>query len=281
MGCYVNKKENILDAWITVEQLSEGSIDKSDKALKRVLDQPDDWYEYYLNFVNEQINEFKPSKKEEPGLEMYFDIFSFQEIIDILRESYQIKATHEETSISNKFTYCLYFDNELNFMADKFFYTMSGYIKLHKKFPDNFLEVEADFREELVQKFEDKGFNKTINELLSTNNLNIKNFRYKFIKNLKKDEVHLNSFFIEDLEKKTYIQEKLVQKFEDKIYNKMINDLLITNNLNIKNFRYKFIKNLKKDEVHLHSFFIEDLEKAKQLNTKNLKYYLGEISNNK
>src|SRR5699024_12039188 len=27
--------------------------------------------------------------------------------------------------------------------------------------------------------------------------------------------------------------------------------------------------------------FIEDLEKAKQLNTKNLKYYLGEISNNK
>src|SRR5699024_2686404 len=121
--------------------------------------------------------------------------------------------THEETSISNKFTYCLYFDNELNFIADKFFYTMSGYIKLHKKFPDNFLEVEADFREELVQKFEDKGFNKTINDLLNTNNLNI--------------------------------------------------------------------KNLKKDEVHLHSFFIEDLEKAKQLNTKNLKYYFGELSNDK
>src|SRR5699024_10296298 len=172
-------------------------------------------------FVNEQINKFKPSKKEEPGLVMYFDIFSFQEIIDILRESYQIKATHEETSITTKFTYCLYFDNELNFMADKFFYTMSGYITLHIMFPDNFLEVEPDFREELVQEFEDKGFNKSINDLLSTNNLNI------------------------------------------------------------KNFRYNFIKNMKKDEVNLHSFFIEDLEKAKQLNTKNLKYYFGELSNNK
>src|SRR5690625_4325201 len=273
MGCYVNKKENILDAWITVEQLSEGSIDKSDKALKRVLDQPEDWYEYYLNFVNEQINKFKPSKKEEPGLVMYFDIFSFQEIIDILRESYQIKATHEETSISNKFTYCLYFDNELNFMADKFFYTMSGYIKLHKKFPENFLEVEADFREELVQKFEDKGFNKTINNLLSTDNINIKNFSY--YKKLHKK--YPENF----LEVEADFREELVQKYEDKGFKKTINDLLSTNNLNIKNFRYKFIKNLKKDEVHLHSFFIEDLEKAKHLNTKNLKYYFGELSNDK
>src|SRR5699024_6935185 len=149
---------------------------------------------------NEQINKFKPSKKEEPGLVMYFDIFSFQEIIDILRESYQIKATHEETSISNKFTYCLYFDNELNFMADKFFYTMSSYIKLHERFPDNILKVEADFREKLVQKYEDKGFNQTTNDHLNTNNLNNKNFHYKFIKNMKKDEVNLHSFFIEDLE---------------------------------------------------------------------------------
>src|SRR5690625_5234183 len=223
MGCYVNKKENILDAWITVEQLSEGSIDKSDKALKRVLDQPEDWYEYYLNFVNEQINKFKPSKKEEPGLVMYFDIFSFQEIIDILRESYQIKATHEETSISNKFTYCLYFDNELNFMADKFFYTMSGYIKLHKKFPENFLEVEADFREELVQKFEDKGFNKTINDLLSTNNLNIKNYRYKFIKNFKKDELHLNSLSTKYIEKRKHLNINNVKYYLSDLPNDKLN----------------------------------------------------------
>src|SRR5699024_7609685 len=45
-----------------------------------------------------------------------------------------------------------------------------------------------------------------------------------------------------------------------------------------KNFRYKFIKNLKKDEVNLHSFFIEDLEKAKKIKTNNLSYYFNELS---
>src|SRR5699024_11777526 len=58
-------------------------------------------------------------------------------------------------------------------------------------------------------------------------------------------------------------------------------DPLSTNNLNIRNCRYQFIKNRKQDEMNLHSFFIEDLEKAKQINTKNLKYYFGELSNNK
>ncbi len=29
----MNKKENILDSWITIEQLSEGSINKKDKSL--------------------------------------------------------------------------------------------------------------------------------------------------------------------------------------------------------------------------------------------------------
>src|SRR5690625_4225671 len=57
--------------------------------------------------------------------------------------------------------------------------------------------------------------------------------------------------------------------------------IIIKKKINNKNLHYKFIKNLKKDEVHLHSFFIEDLEKAKHLNTKNLKYYFGELSNDK
>src|SRR5699024_426234 len=119
-------------------------------------------------------------------------------------------------------------DNELNFMADKFFYTMSGYIKLHKKFPENFLEVEADFREELVQKFEDKGFNKTINDLLSTNNLNIKNCRYKFIKNFKKDKkikncVLIYSLFNEDLEKAKHLYNNNLKYYFSELSNDKVN----------------------------------------------------------
>ena len=98
----MNKKEDILDAWITIEQLSEGSIDKSDKSLKRIFDKPDDWYEYYLDFVQKQVEELKPNKNEEPGMVMYFNIFNFQDVIDILIENYNIKATHEQTNLSNK-----------------------------------------------------------------------------------------------------------------------------------------------------------------------------------
>src|SRR5699024_5223182 len=112
-----------------------------------------------------------------------------------------VEANDEETSLSSKFTYCLYFDKELHFLADKFFYTMSGYIRLQEKFPEKFLEIEADFREALEQKFEDKGFNNTITELLRDEHTDMKNFRYKFIRNLENDEVNLHSFFIEDLQK--------------------------------------------------------------------------------
>ena len=70
---------------------------------------------------------FRFCENEEPGLVMYFGIFSFQNIIDILRENYQVKARHEETSHSNKFTYCLYFDKEL------IFYAMRSFIKIYFK----------------------------------------------------------------------------------------------------------------------------------------------------
>src|SRR5699024_2821083 len=105
----MNKKENILDAWITIEQLSEGSIDKADKNLKRIFDKPDDWHEFFLDFLQEQIKKSDLKKNEEPGIVMYFDIFNFQEIIDILRKSYNVEATDEKTSLSSKFTYCLYY----------------------------------------------------------------------------------------------------------------------------------------------------------------------------
>lgn len=219
----MNKKENILDAWITIEQLSEGSIDKADKNLKKVFDKPDDWQEFYLNFLQEQIKKSDLKKNEEPGMVMYFDIFNFQEIIDILRRNYGIEATDEETSLSNKFTYCLYFDKELNFLADKFFYTMSGHIHSKEEIPENLLEVEVDKREALNQKFEDKGFNNTIIELLENKHGDIRNFRYKFIRNIEKDEVNLHSFFIEDLQKAKKMKTENLSYYFKELSEKKIN----------------------------------------------------------
>src|SRR5699024_11097849 len=142
---------------------------------------------------------------------------------DILRKSYNVKATYEETSLSNKFTYCLYFDKELNFISDKLFYTMSGYIRSHKKFPKEFLDIEADFRDSLNQKFEDKGFNQTITEHLGKDYEGMKNFRYKFIKNLKKDEVNLHSFFIDDMEKAKKIKTNNLSYYFNELSDKRVN----------------------------------------------------------
>ncbi|MDY8092779.1 hypothetical protein UY456_07220 [Paenibacillus polymyxa] len=98
------------------------------------------------------------------GLALYFDIFDFQEVVELLREKYKIAKTYEEVSKSDKFTFSIYFDNDLNFLADKLFYTMSGYIRQQGELPKDFLKVENVFREDLNSKFEEC-FHTTISEL--------------------------------------------------------------------------------------------------------------------
>lgn len=209
----MNNKNDILNAWITIEQLSEGSINKKDKTLKRIHRKPNDWLEFFTIFLDghRQKNSEKNFKKS--GIVMYFNIFNFQEIIDILRKQYNIPATHEETSNSDKFTFCLYFDNELNFIEEKLFLTMSGYVRKTGKLPNDFLQIENKFREELSEKFENKGFNDTIAELMQKDNDTYDNFRYGFVKNLEFSDVNLHSFFIDDLEKAKKIETENLSRY--------------------------------------------------------------------
>lgn len=199
----MNKKDNILNAWIMIEQLSEGSIDKKDKKLKILDTKATDWFMFFTEFLNMQKNQQKISgigfKKS--GIALYFNVFNFQEVIDILRKKYNIPATDEETGDSDKFTFSLYFDNELNFIAEKLFLTVSGYVRKKGEFPEKFLEIENQFREELRRRFDDDGFNAVISELFQESNTTIENFCYKFIKNLEYDDVNLHSFFIDDLQR--------------------------------------------------------------------------------
>lgn len=213
---FMNKKENILNAWITIEQLSEGSIDKKDKKLKTLPTKPNEWFNFFLEFLNEQLQKSSEKDFEKSGIVLYFNIFNFQEIIDILRKKYNIPATDEETSNSDKFTFCLYFDKELNFIAEKFFLTMSGYVRANGELPKEFMEIENKFREDLSRRFDDEGFNTTISELFQKYNATFENFRYGFVKNLEYDDANLHSFFIDDLQKAKNIKtENLSRYFND------------------------------------------------------------------
>ena len=59
---------------------------------------------------------------------------------------------------------------------------------------------------------------------------------------------------------------------------RVIFELFQKYNVSAENFRYKFIENLESDDVHLHSFFIEDLKKAKEINSENLNRYFQGFS---
>lgn len=210
----MNERKDILDAWITIEQLSEGSINKKDKLLKPLHTKEEDWNQFFSDFLTKQKEQQDVSDKffKKSGLVLYFDIFNFQEVVDILREKYKIAKTYEEVSNSDKFTFSLYFDNQLNFIADKLFFTMSGYIRQHGDLPEDFLKVENSFREDLNRKFAED-FNSTISDLLQKYNASTENFRYAFVKNLDNGDVNLHSFFIEDLNKAKTITNKNLDRY--------------------------------------------------------------------
>ena len=57
-------------------------------------------------------------------------------------------------------------------------------------------------------------------------------------------------------------------------FNKVIASILQKNNISIKNCRMKVVLNLKTDATNLHSFFVGDLEKAKEISYDMLDSYI-------
>ncbi|MCR8642970.1 AAA domain-containing protein [Paenibacillus sp. N1-5-1-14] len=212
----MNKRNDILNAWITIEQLSEGSIKRKDKSLKPLHTMEEDWNKFFLDFLTKQKEQQNISDMsfKKSGVVLYFNIFDFQEVVDLLRGKYKIPEAYDEVSTSDKFTFSIYFDNELNFIADKLFFTMSGYIRQHGDLPEDISKVENAFREDLNSKF-DEEFNSTISELFQKYHVSVENFRYAFVKNLDNGDVNLHSFFIDDLNKAKIITNKNLDRYFD------------------------------------------------------------------
>lgn len=204
----MNTKENILDAWIVVENLSEGSIEPGEQGMMTLDRETENWEEYFREFLKENKEREKLSDKtfQKSGLVLFLGIFDFDEVLDILKKKYKLDNTYEDRSKSKKFTAALFFDKDLQFLGNKFFYTMSGYIRNYGDFPRDIGEAERDLSNEIRGKFErernkENGFHSVITWILEEYNADLSNFRYKFVRNLEKDVVNLHSFFIRDLEK--------------------------------------------------------------------------------
>jgi len=74
-------------------------------------------------------------------------------------------------------------------------------------------------------------------------------------------------------------KEKTIKRFEGseddlEKFDNALNALLNEYNIDIKNCRVQILSNIETEATNLHSFFIEDLNKAKEINNANLKRYL-------
>ena len=227
-----NDKNKILEAWIMVEHLSEGTINLKDKSIL-TFDEPDN--ENYYDLFKKKIEKRFNTKKgyDNCGIVIYFDIFSFKEgVIDFLRSKYKLSPSEEEINYGYKFSFALYFDKNLKLNSDNTFFTESSYIRKYRDVPTEreFLKFEEDFKKKCEDLFEcpeeddyKLHFNRAISLILRNNGISTNQCRIKMVNNLETDEVNLHSFFVKDLEKAKSISSNNLDSYILGLKNERIN----------------------------------------------------------
>lgn len=203
----MNTKENILEAWIMVEHLSEGDIRLKDNNIQ-MIEFPKN--NNFYSLFSEAISKKKLKDFQKGGIVLYLDIFKFEVIISLLREKFNLKKLEEEINVGDKFSFALYFDKNLQLVDSMTFFTASNYILKNKCVPKekDFLEYEEENKNYIKDLFNYSGhqnyadfFNDAFRKLMQNYSLNLKNCRMKVLTNLEADAINLHSFFMNDLEK--------------------------------------------------------------------------------
>ena len=199
------EKQKILESWIMVEHLSEGDISLNNKAILTLDDlQEQDFYSLFSH----EMEKHKWNRRQKGGIVVYFGVFQFQEVMDILRAQYGLEPTNEDIRLGYKFSFALYFDRNLNFLEDMTFFTESAYIRQFKKVPHEkeFREFEEGFRKQLSQDFDETAgesmkFNAAMQKELLRYGIDVAACRMQILGNIETEATNLHSFFIDDLEK--------------------------------------------------------------------------------
>lgn len=213
----MDKKEHILDAWIMVEHLSEGDINVKDKLIK-LFNDLEDW-DFYSLFCHE-IAKKKFKKYQEGGVVVYFDIFNFDEVVNILREKYHLQPTSEDIRVGDKFSFALCFDKNLNLCSGMTFFTESAYIRYYQEIPSKnvFRQYEEEFQTWISQLFDEsedkkKIFNQAMLKILEKYDIDIRQCRMQIVNNIETDAANFHSFFIDDLEKAKTIRTENLESY--------------------------------------------------------------------
>ncbi|TQC51341.1 DNA helicase [Mycoplasmopsis mucosicanis] len=225
-------KNKILDQWIMIEYITEGSYDE--KSYDKLAQKPA--HQSYYDF-------FYSNMLGRKGVILLFDIFESRDFIEALCKKYGLNENElDSIKADKKFTFALCFDENLSLKEDLIFFTWSGYIfknlenfDFFSKFED-FTKFENDFKVEIKRLFtnsddidEKEFFDKAFETLQSSYVENIEQARYKFSEySLEEEFKNMHSFFINDLMKaKTLSAENLLKTYlaplDDKIKARRIN----------------------------------------------------------
>ena len=140
----MNTKENILEAWIMVEHLSEGDIRLKDNNIQ-MIEFPKN--NNFYSLFSEAISKKKLKDFQKGGIVLYLDIFKFEVIVSLLREKFNLKKLEEEINVGDKFSFAVYFDKDLQLVDSMTFFTASNYILKNKCVPKEkeFFEFEEEY----------------------------------------------------------------------------------------------------------------------------------------
>ncbi len=257
------ERNKILESWIMVEHLSEGDINIKDKNLLGFEDLEG---EDYYSFFQKKMNERSFTKYKKRGIAVFLDLFEFKQVIVFLRKMYHLPTPEEEGKYGSKFRLALYFDKDLLFLQDMTFFTVSGYIHCFKKLPkaEEFRKYEDELKVELTQIFE-----KTIETQLKEDAEDPSD---------EKSETSFEKQTDEQLRFKTDKVSSYGRRVKREKFNEAFKKVLCLqgDGIEISACRMQLINNTESDAANLHSFFMEDLDKAKTIRTENLdKYLLG------
>ena len=216
-----SKKNDILNAYMIVENFSEGSFNQNGKQQF----QSKDYHKEIMDQVKrEKGNEGKDTKYT---LSLYLGTFDFGELLNKYRERV---LDEDDIDFGQKFTLCLKFEESddgetLNYLPEELFFTFPGYMKVNEdvkieknsyldsKLLKDFKTTETAWKDEIKKIFENEehDFNEKISEVLKRYHLDIKSCWYSLGKS--SGDSFLHSFFIEDLEKAKNIESPVLERY--------------------------------------------------------------------
>lgn len=196
MDKQINQKDNILDAFIFYENLSEAKL-------------PKDFRQLNLNKLTyNELEKLLPKNgvKRYAYLVLCVNALSFKEVLANLRDKYKLKIIDEEVTWEKTFQYSLVFDHHLNLVLEETFISIPYYIylegevikdsKIIKDLSDNLIKKIDELYDQSDRNTEKFLFNLTTssNDLIRAHNIYYKGFHTKAEMN-----TSLHSFVINDL----------------------------------------------------------------------------------